>query len=56
MNGDLKRSSLPAFRHLAVLRTFMEYCEPEPIDYSSKSNDDLERAIQELGRQAVDYQ
>lgn len=46
IDGDLKRGGLPAFRHLAVLLKFMEYCEPEPVDYSTMSDDELmERAI-----------
>jgi hypothetical protein len=46
IDSDLKRGGLPAFRHLSVLLKFMEYCEPEPIDYSTMSDDELmERAI-----------
>lgn len=43
---DLAKGGLPAFRHLAVLLRFMEYCEPQPVDYSTMSDDELmERAI-----------
>lgn len=46
IDGDLKRGGLPAFRHLSVLLKFMDYCEPEPVDYSSMSDEELmERAI-----------
>jgi hypothetical protein len=46
IDGDLKRGGLPAFRHLSVLLKFMEYCEPQPVDYSTMSDDELmERAI-----------
>lgn len=46
IDSDLKRGGLPAFRHLSVLLQFMEYCEPEPVDYSTMSDDELmERAI-----------
>ena len=46
IDRDLKKGGLPAFRHLAVLLKFMEYCEPEPIDYSTMSDEELmERAI-----------
>lgn len=46
IDGDLKRGGLPAFRHMSVLLKFMEYCEPEPIDYSTMSDEELmERAI-----------
>lgn len=46
IDGDLKRGGLPAFRHLSVLLKFMEWCEPEPVDYSTMSDEELmERAI-----------
>ncbi len=46
ISRDLEKGGLPAFRHLAVLLKFMEYCEPEPVDYSTMSDDELmERAI-----------
>lgn len=46
IDRDLEKGGLPAFRHLAVLLKFMEYCEPEPVDYSTMSDDELmERAI-----------
>lgn len=41
IDRDLKRGGLPAFRHLAVLIKFMEYCEPEPADYSTMSDEEL---------------
>lgn len=46
IDRDLEKGGLPAFRHLAVLLKFMEYCEPEPVDYSTMSDDELRaRAI-----------
>jgi hypothetical protein len=46
IDRDLEKGGLPAFRHLAVLLKFMEYCEPEPVDYSTMSDEELmERAI-----------
>lgn len=46
IDRDLEKGGLPAFRHLAVLLKFMEYCEPEPVDYSTMSDDEvMERAI-----------
>ena len=46
IDRDLKKGGLPAFRHIAVLIQFMEHCEPEPIDYSTMSDEELmERAI-----------
>lgn len=41
IDGDLKRGGLPAFRHLSVLLKFMDYCEPEPVDYSTMSDEEL---------------
>jgi hypothetical protein len=38
---DLEKGGLPAFRHLAVLLKFMEYCEPGPVDYSTTNDDEL---------------
>lgn len=46
IDRDLKQGGLPAFRHIATLLKFMECCEPEPIDYSLMSDEELmERAI-----------
>lgn len=41
IDRDLKRGGLPAFRHLSVLLKFMEYCEPEPVDYSAMTDEEL---------------
>jgi hypothetical protein len=49
IGDDLKRGGLPALRHLAALLKFMEYCEPEPVDYAAMSEEELESAIWELG-------
>jgi hypothetical protein len=46
IDRDLAKGGLPAFRHLAVLIQLMEYCKPNPVDYSTMSDDELmERAI-----------
>jgi hypothetical protein len=46
IDRDLEKGGLSAFRHIAVLIQFMEHCEPEPVDYSTMSDDELiERAI-----------
>jgi len=45
IDRDLEKGGLPAFRHLAVLLKFMDCCEPEPVDYSRMSDEELmERA------------
>ena len=41
IDRDLAKGGLPAFRHLAVLLKFMDYCEPEPVDYSTMSDEEL---------------
>lgn len=38
---DLEKGGLPAFRHIATILKFMEYCEPKPVDYSLMSDDEL---------------
>ncbi len=46
IDQDLEKGGLPAFRHIAMLLKFMEYCEPEQVDYSLMSDDELiQRAI-----------
>lgn len=45
IDRDLERGGLPAFRHLAVLLKFMKYCEPEPVDYSTMSDEELLRRM-----------
>ena len=46
IDQDLDKGGLPAFRHIAMLLKFMEFCEPEPVDYSTMSDEELmERAI-----------
>jgi hypothetical protein len=37
----LVTSTGAAFRHLAKLLKFMEYCEPKPADYSTMSDEEL---------------
>jgi hypothetical protein len=48
IDRDLERGGLPAFRHLAVLLKFMEYCEPEPVDYSTMSDEELLAKMSEI--------
>ena len=55
IDRDLKRGGLPAFRHLAVLLKFMEYCEPEPVDYSSMSDDELMERASTAGLDIDEY-
>ncbi len=46
IDRDLEKGGLPAFRHIAVLLRFMESCEPQPVDYSAMSDEELmDRAI-----------
>jgi hypothetical protein len=46
IDRDLEKGGLPAVRHLTVLLKLMEYCEPEPVDYSTMSDQELmDRAI-----------
>jgi hypothetical protein len=49
IDRDLEKGGLPAFRHLAVLLKFMEYCEPEPVDYSLMSEEELLDRLQRYG-------
>lgn len=49
ISRDLQTGGLPAFRHIAVLLRFMEYCEPEPVDYSTMSDEDLIARGSEVG-------
>lgn len=49
ISRDLQTGGLPAFRHIAVLLRFIEYCEPEPVDYSTMSNEVLCERLQKLG-------
>jgi hypothetical protein len=41
IDQDLEKGGLPAFRHIAMLLKFMECCEPEPVDYSLMSDEEL---------------
>ncbi len=46
IDRDLQAGGLTAFRHIAVLLQFMEASQPQPVDYSTMSDDELmERAI-----------
>lgn len=51
---DLEKGGLPAFRHLAVLLRFMEYCEPEPVDYSLMSDEELMERVIAAGLESSD--
>jgi hypothetical protein len=46
VDGHLKRGWLSTLRHTSLSLKFMEYGEPEPVDYSTMSDEELmERAI-----------
>jgi hypothetical protein len=49
IDRDLEKGGLPAFRHLAVLLKFMDYCEPEPVDYSTMSDEELMERAARMG-------
>ena len=49
IDRDLKKGGLPAFRHIAVLIQFMEHCEPEPVDYSTMSDEELMERMSSMG-------
>jgi hypothetical protein len=46
---DLERGGLPAFRHIAVLLRFMEASQPQPVDYSTMSDEELLERAYRLG-------
>jgi len=46
---DLQAGGLTAFRHIAVLLRFMEYCEPQPVDYSTMSDEELMERVAAAG-------
>jgi hypothetical protein len=50
IDQDLEKGGLPAFRHIAMLLKFMEYCEPRPVDYSLMSDEELLDRLQKHGR------
>jgi hypothetical protein len=45
IDRDLQAGGLPAFRHIATLLRFMEYCEPQPVDYSTMSDEELQERL-----------
>ncbi len=49
ISRDLQAGGLAAFRHIAVLLRFMESCQPEPVDYSTMSDDELLARLQTIG-------
>jgi len=51
IDRDLEKGGLPAFRHIAVLLRFMESCEPQPVDYSTMSDEEL---LERLAKAAID--
>lgn len=50
IDRDLEKGGLTAFRHLAVLLKFMEHCDPEPVDYSQMSDEELMELAIAAGR------
>jgi hypothetical protein len=55
IDRDLEKGGLPAFRHVAVLLKFMDYCQPEPVDYSTMSDEELEASIRALRGELAAY-
>lgn len=51
VDQDLEKGGLPAFRHIAMLLKFMEYCEPKPLDYSLMSDEELLARATGTGRE-----
>ena len=49
IDRDLEKGGLSAFRHIAVLIQFMEHCEPEPVDYSTMSDEELLAQMSSMG-------
>ncbi len=49
MNHDLERGGMAAMRHINFIFRLMAHCEPQPIDYSQMSDEDLRRAALGLG-------
>ena len=52
IDQDLEKGGLPAFRHIAMLIKLLEYCEPEPVDYTTMSDEDLVDRLQKHGQTA----
>ncbi len=50
---DLQAGGLPAFRHIAVLLRFMESCQPQPVDYSTMSDEELLERVNKLAHECL---
>lgn len=44
MNHDLERGGLAAMRHINLVFRLMAHCEPEPVDYSQMTDEELREA------------
>jgi hypothetical protein len=51
LDQDLGRGSYAAFRHLEAILRITQYCEQNRPDYGAMTDEELERAIAELGGQ-----
>jgi uncharacterized protein YlaI len=51
LDQDLSRGGYAAFRHLEAILRLTQYCEQNRPDYGSMTDEELERAIGELGGQ-----
>jgi hypothetical protein len=49
MNYDLERGGMAAMRHINLIFRLMAHCEPETVDYSQMSDEDLRQAALALG-------
>jgi len=49
LNQDLSRGGYAAFRHLEAILRLTQYCEQNRPDYGAMTDEELERAIGELG-------
>lgn len=49
MNYDLERGGIAAMRHINLIFRLMAHCEPETVDYSQMSDEDLRQAALALG-------
>ncbi len=49
MNHDLEHGGMAAMRHINFIFRLMAHCEPETVDYSQMSDEDLRQAALALG-------
>lgn len=49
MNHDLERGGMAAMRHINFIFRLMAHCEPQKVDYSQMSDDELRQAALAMG-------